>query len=94
MSATLTTVNASRRMTQAQASANAYLQLQTTARQFITIDLANTTIEDARENLRNLTNSRDELNQTADPPGRVARWLAGRTIKNDGQTYAVDRGNQ
>jgi hypothetical protein len=91
LSATLTTVNASRRMTQAQSSANAYLQLQTTARQFLAIDLSDMSREDARETLQNLTNSRDELNKTADPPGRVAYWLAQRNINKGGQSYAADQ---
>lgn len=91
-SATLTTVNASRRMTQAQASANAYLQLQTAARQFLTIDLVGMGYEEARDTLRNLTNTRDELNKTADPPGRLAYKLAGRNIEGGGQSYAADEG--
>lgn len=89
--ATLTTVNASRRMTQAQASANAFLQLQTAARQFLTIDLAGMSRDEAREALRNLTNSRDELNKTADPPSRYAYWLSKRNIKKGGQDYEADK---
>jgi len=90
LSATLTTVNASRRMTQAQSSANAYLQLQTAARQFVTVDLMDMSRDEAREALRNLTNSRDELNKTADPPGRIAYWLAKKNLRKGGQRYAVD----
>ena len=90
LSAVLTTVNASRRMTQAQSSANAYLQLQTEARQFLTIDLAGMSHEDARDVLRNLTNSRNELNKTADPPSRPAYWLAKRNLKKGGQDYDAD----
>ncbi|MER6117302.1 SLATT domain-containing protein [Streptomyces sp. NPDC001743] len=91
-SATLTTVNASRRMTQAQASANAYLQLQTQARQFLIIDLIEMSREDARDTLRNLTNTRDELNKTSDPPGRMAYRRSRRNIGSGGQTYATDAG--
>ncbi|WP_369028999.1 SLATT domain-containing protein [Streptomyces adonidis] len=91
LTATLTTVNASRRMTQAQSSGNAYLQLQTQARQFLAIDLVDMPKEDARTILQNLTNSRDELNKTADPPGRIAYWRAKRNISRGGQRYAVDR---
>ncbi len=86
----MTTVNASRRMTHAQASANAYLELQTAARQFLTIDLASMTYEDARESLRNLTNTRDELNKTADPPGRLAYKRSIKNITGGGQTYEAD----
>ncbi len=89
-SAVMTTVNASRRMTHAQASANAYLELQTAARQFLTIDLASMTYEDASESLRNLTNTRDELNKTADPPGRLAYKRSIKNITGGGQTYEAD----
>lgn len=89
-SATLTTVNASRRMTQAQSSANAYLQLQTAARQFLAVDLVGMSHEDAREMLRNLTNSRDELNKTADPPGRLAYRRSVKNVNRGGQSYEAD----
>ena len=92
LTATMTTVNASRRMTHAQASANAYLQLQTAARQFLTIDLASMGYDDARETLRNLTNTRDELNKTADPPSRLAYKRSAKNIATGGQSYAVDEG--
>jgi hypothetical protein len=91
-SATLTTVNASRRMTQAQAAANAYLELQTAARQFLTIDLTDLTREESRDALRGLTNTRDELNKTSDPPGRLAFKLATRNIEKGRQTYETDEG--
>ncbi|MFD9741069.1 SLATT domain-containing protein [Umezawaea sp. NPDC059074] len=83
--ATLTTVNSSWRMTQSQASVNAYLEIQTSARQFLTIDLVSDsmTYEEAREALRNLTNTRDELNKIADPPSRYSTcsgWRANRRV--------------
>lgn len=89
-SAIMTTVNASRRMTHAQASGNAYLQLQTAARQFVAVDLPGMAYEDARETLRNLTNTRDELNKTADPPGRLAYRRSAKNISSGGQSYTVD----
>lgn len=92
LSATMTTVNASRRMTHAQASGSAYLQLQTAARQFLTVDLAGMPYEEARESLRNLTNTRDELNKTADPPSRFAYKRSAKNITSGGQSYAADEG--
>lgn len=77
-------------MTQAQASANAYLQLQTAARQFLAIDLVDMSREEARDALRNLTNTRDELNKTADPPGRFAYKQSSRNINSGGQSYGAD----
>lgn len=90
LSATLTTVNASRRMTQAQTSGNAYLELQTAARQFLTIDILQLDYEEARNELRHLTSTRDELNKTADPPSRYAYWIARRNITKGGQSYEAD----
>ena len=91
-SATLTTVNASRRATQSQSSANAFLQLQTDARQLITIDLLTLSREDARAALESITNSRNELNKTADPPGVVAYRRAKKNIYQvGGQSYEADK---
>lgn len=93
LAAILTTVNASRRQTQSQSSGNAFLQLQTAARQFATIDITKLSYEDARDALNNLTNSRDELNKTADVPSRWAYRVAQKNIGGDGgQDYAVDDG--
>jgi hypothetical protein len=91
LSAILTTVNASRRTTQCQASGNAFLQLQTEARQLILVDLKHLNYEEGRERLESITNSRNELTKTADPAGRYAYWKAKRNIeKQGGQTYEVD----
>lgn len=89
--AALTTLNPSRRVSQAQASANAYLELQTEARQLLTIDLPVSSREESRERLATLTARRDEVNKTADPPSLYARWRADRSIKRGGQTYEVDK---
>jgi hypothetical protein len=91
LTAILTTVNASRRQTQSQSSGNAFLQLQTAARQFVTIDIRKLTYEDARDELKSLTTSRDELNKTADVPGKRAFRQAKKNIeKQGGQDYAAD----
>jgi hypothetical protein len=91
LSSILTTVNASRRTTQCQASGNAFLQLQTEARQLIFVDLKHLNFEDARERLESITNSRNELTKTADPAGRFAYRKAKRNLeKQGGQTYEVD----
>ncbi len=95
LTAILTTVNASRRQTQSQSSGNAFLQLQTAARQFATIDIKKLNYEDARDELKSLTTSRDELNKTADVPGKLAYRKAQKNIGGDGgQDYAVDEGEK
>lgn len=90
--AALTTLNPSRRVTQAQGAANAYLEIQTAARQLLTIDLVHSSFEDARSELANLSDRRDEVNKTADPPSRFAYWRAKRNLTADGgQNYEADK---
>ena len=89
--AALTTLNPSRRVTQSQAASNAYLELQTAARQLLTIDLATLAYADAREELTKLSVRRDEINRSADPPSRFAYWRARKNILKGGQTYETDK---
>ncbi|ADT99182.1 hypothetical protein Mspyr1_25480 [Mycolicibacterium gilvum Spyr1] len=88
--AALTTLNPSRRASQAQAAANAYLELQTAARQLLLVDLNNLSGDGPRDKLAELTVRRDEVNRTADPPGRYAHWRARRNVRKGGQAYEVD----
>jgi membrane protein YdbS with pleckstrin-like domain len=88
--AVLTTLNASHRTNQAASAANAYLEIQTAARQARLIDLPVTELDDSRAQLAELTARRDEQNKTAEPPNRLARRRAQRNIAGGGQTYAVD----
>ena len=90
MGAILTTLNASHRMNQAASAANAYLEIQTAARQAREIDLPRWTWEEARAELAELTARRDEQNKTAEPPGRRAYKKAQKNIARGGQKYAVD----
>jgi hypothetical protein len=89
--AALTTLNASRRMNQAQSSGNAYLALETAARQLGRIDLSGMTEDEARAALGELTSRRDELNQTADIPGFYAYWRGKKNIEKGRQAYEVDK---
>lgn len=86
----LTTLNPSRRVTQAQSTGNAYLEVQTAARQLLTIDLYHFNYDESRDALKNLTDRRDEINRAADPPGRFAYRRAKRNIKQGGQSYEAD----
>jgi hypothetical protein len=90
LGAVLTTLNASRRANQASSAANAYLEIQTAARQARLIDLTSQDFEEARAVLGELTARRDEQNKTAEPPNRFAYRAAGRNLSKGGQTYAVD----
>jgi hypothetical protein len=88
--AILTTVNAAHRMNQAAAAANAYLEIQTAARQARLIDLPHQSIEEARATLAELTARRDEQNKTVEPPNRRAYRKGSKNISSGGQIYEVD----
>jgi hypothetical protein len=86
----LTTVNADRRHSQAAAAANAYLEIQTAARQLHAVDLPRLDYDAARTQLAELTARRDEINKTADMPSRRAYHRAQANIEGGGQSYSVD----
>jgi hypothetical protein len=93
--AALTTLNPSRRVTQSQASANAYLELQTLARQLLLVKLIDLSKQDAMSELDALTERRDEVNKTSDPPSTYAYFRAKVNIeKNGGQMYLTEVGNK
>ncbi|NAE18315.1 hypothetical protein, partial [Enterococcus hirae] len=83
--------NASHRMTQVAAAANAYLEIPTAARQSRLIDLDTTDLDVARQTLAELTARRDEQNKTAETISRRAYQRAQKNIGAGGQAYAVDR---
>ncbi|WP_329222156.1 SLATT domain-containing protein [Streptomyces sp. NBC_01485] len=86
----MTTVNPPQRMTHATTCANAYLEVQTAARQTRAVDLPSMPLDEARAVLAELTTRRDEQNRASDPPGRRAYQRAQANIRRGGQTYAVD----
>lgn len=88
--AVLTILNASKKATQATSAANAYLEIQTAARQERNIDSRARTVEEARGMLAELTARRDEQNKTASPPNRFARRRGSVVLRKGGQDYAVD----
>jgi uncharacterized protein YceK len=89
--AILTTVNASHRTNQASAAANAYLEIQSAARQARLIDLPYQTIDEARAALAELTARRDEQNRTAEVPNRRAFKKGKKNIEGGGQSYSGDQ---
>jgi uncharacterized protein (DUF1800 family) len=94
--AILTTVNASQRQNKASAGANAYLEIQTAARQYRQIDLPYDDVDEARAHLAELTARRDEQNKTSEPISKAAYKKARKNIESGGQSYAADQepGNQ
>lgn len=92
LGAVMTTLNASQRANQAGAAANAYLEIQTAARQAREIDLPNRDLDEARANLAEISARRDEQNKTADVINARAYRKAKKNIVVGGQSYAVDQG--
>lgn len=89
--AVLTTVNASSRANRASAAGNAYLEIQSTARQVREVDLPwATDLDETRQILSELSARVDEQNKTAEPISRSAYRKARKNIEGGGQTYAVD----
>lgn len=90
LGAVLTTVNASHRTNRAASAANAYLEIQTAARQARLLDLETGDLEDMRAVVQEITARRDEQNKTAEPPNRWARRRAQKNLREGSQLYAVD----
>lgn len=90
LGAVLTTINAGDRMNRAASAANAYLEIQTAARQLSNIDLPNLELDEARAALSELTARRDEQNRVAEPPSSRLYKRAAATLKSGGQSYDVD----
>lgn len=88
--AVLTTVNASHKTNQATSAANAYLEIQTAARQARLLDLPTAELSEMRSTVQEITARRDEQNRTAEPPNRWARRRAQKNISGGGQTYEAD----
>lgn len=86
----LTTVNATQRMNQAAAAANAYLEIQGAARQARLIDLPGQELDAARAALAELTARRDEQNRSAEVPSNREYKRGKRNLANGSQTYEVD----
>lgn len=84
--AVLTTVNASQRATKASSSANAYLEIQTSARRAQSVDVPWVEVDDARQLLQGLAERMDEQNKAAEPISPRAYKRARKNIRSGGQT--------
>lgn len=87
LGALVTALNTDRRTTQAHSAANAYLEVQTGARQLREVDLDVIDYEEARTRLQELTARRDEINKQADIPAFFAYWKGKRNIEKNRQKY-------
>ncbi|MFX1821065.1 SLATT domain-containing protein [Pseudarthrobacter sp. CC4] len=91
LSGTATVLTAERRAQRAQSCANAFLDVQEDARRLLLVDLATMEIGAARDELRALSDRYSEIRHTADAPASRFYELAGRNIRNGGQSHAIDR---
>lgn len=91
LATTSTTLSAERRSDRATTAGNAYLDIQTEARQLLHIDLIHLSYDDARDKLRNLSSRYGEINRGAEPVLNRARNRASKNLARGGQTHAVDR---
>lgn len=92
LAAILTVLNSSQRMNKAAAAGNAYLEIQTAARQVRTLDLPFASDLDAvRTELDEISARRNEQNKTADPIRSRSIKKARANITAGMQTYDVDR---
>lgn len=90
LTAIMTTLNYSKKIDQAHASANAYLALQQDARIFIEVDSKKNKIDDLREELAKLVARQQEINNTAHIPSPTARNKSEKNINDGRQRYEVD----
>lgn len=88
--AVATVLGAPKSKDRAHSTANALLALQQDARIFINVDLAEMSIDDARDQLRTLVARQQELTATAEIPSKRA-WKRGKqNVISGGQDYATD----
>jgi hypothetical protein len=87
LGAAVTAMGAQRRAAHASESGNAYLALQTEARQLRLIDLENLDPSQVRARLEELTQRYNNINSAADPPSFYAYWRATRNIKKGRQEH-------
>jgi hypothetical protein len=90
LGAIVTTLNAAHRADAAHVAANAYLSLQTDARQMRKLDLPGLDFTTARARVAELTTRQQDVNTTSDIPARVAYALGKRNVTKNRQTYEVD----
>jgi len=91
LTAIMTTLNAAQRAEQSQASAGAYLALQSDARVLRSIDLPGLEHDEARQRLEELAQRRKAINETAPVPAFLAYLLGKRNIEKGRQLYEVDK---
>lgn len=91
LGAVLTSLNATSRSERAHTAANAYLGIQTEARQTRLLDSEALDPSDLRARVADLTVRLQEVHTNADIPARLAYRLGRKNIDEGQQTYEVDK---
>lgn len=94
LSGTATALTAERRAQGAHSCANAFLDVQEDARRLLLVDLATMKVDEARNELRALTDRYSEIRHTADAPAKRFYLKAADNILKGGQAHAIDRAKQ
>jgi hypothetical protein len=86
----LTTVEPNKRLKQCQAAATAYNEVRVTARQTRRVELPSLSIDDARSQLRELTEQKLQVDRIAEPPNTYAFWRARKNIERGRLKHEAD----
>jgi len=86
----LTTVEPNKRVRQGQTAAVAYNEVRIGARQARLVDLPGAQLEDARGQLRELTEQKQQVDRVAEPPNTYAFWRARRNVEAGRLQHRVD----
>lgn len=86
----LTTVEPNKRVRQGQTAGVAYNEVRIGARQARLVDLPAAQLEDARSQLRDLTEQKLQVDRVAEPPNTYAFWRARRNVVAGRLEHVVD----
>jgi hypothetical protein len=86
----LTTVEPNKRVRQGQAAGVAYNEVRVGARQARLVDLPAAQLDDARSELRELTEQKQQVDRVAEPPNTYAFWRARRNVEPGRLVHVVD----
>jgi hypothetical protein len=86
----LTTVEPNKRVRQGQTAGVAYNEVRIGARQARLVDLPAAKLEDARSQLHELTEQKQQVDRVAEPPNTYAFWRARRNVEVGRLQHVVD----
>jgi hypothetical protein len=90
MGGLLTTVEPNKRVRQSQTAGVAYNEVRVDARQARLVDLPSAPLQEARIQLRELTEQKHRVDRVAEPPNSYAFWRARQNIQRGRLQHAID----